>query len=377
MAEPLKNYYGPDVPARIARMIKDVDSAFDEDAFLADALDGYQALELTPRARQIAQALGRHLPQDYEQAIEILIASLGPKLQVAELTGMDVFVYLPHVFFVAKFGVDHFEASMRAQYELTQRFSAEYSIRVFLERYPQQTLGRLREWAFDSNVHVRRLVSEGTRPRLPWAPRLPAFQDDPRPVLELLDLLKDDVELYVRRSVANNLNDIGKDNPTALFETCRRWMRDASPQRSWLVRHALRSAVKRGEPEALEILGFLPATCIHVREVHIAPAVASIGDSVTFTLDLSNDGSAMQQLLIELRVHFVKANGRPSPKFFALKELELRRHGSVQLTKTISLAQHTTRTHYPGQHRVEVLVNGRPSATGVFDIVAESRIPTS
>ncbi|MGH3338586.1 MAG: hypothetical protein ACRDPL_07130, partial [Propionibacteriaceae bacterium] len=163
MAEPLKNYYGPDVPARIARMIKDVDSAFDEDAFLADALDGYQALELTPRARQIAQALGRHLPQDYEQAIEILIASLGPKLQVAELTGMDVFVYLPHVFFVAKFGVDHFEASMRAQYELTQRFSAEYSIRVFLERYPQQTLGRLREWAFDSNVHVRRLVSEGTR----------------------------------------------------------------------------------------------------------------------------------------------------------------------------------------------------------------------
>jgi 3-methyladenine DNA glycosylase AlkC len=377
MAEPLKNYYGPDVPTRIARMIKEVDSAFDEDAFLADALDGYQALELTPRARQIAKALGRHLPPDYERASEILIASLGPKLQVAELTGMDVFVYLPHVFFVAKFGVDHFEASMRAQYELTQRFSAEYSIRVFLERYPQQTLGRLREWAFDSNVHVRRLVSEGTRPRLPWAPRLRAFQDDPRPVLELLDLLKDDPELYVRRSVANNLNDIGKDNPAALFETCRRWMRDASPQRSWLVRHALRSAVKRGEPEALKILGFLPATGVQVREVHIAPAVASIGDSVTFTLDLSNDGSAIQQLLIELRVHFVKANGRQSPKVFALKELELRPHGSVQLTKTISLAQHTTRTHYPGQHRVEVLVNGRPSATGVFDIVAESRIPTS
>jgi 3-methyladenine DNA glycosylase AlkC len=377
MAEPLKNYYGPDVPARIARMIKEVDSGFDEDAFLADALDGYQALELTPRARQIAQALARHLPQDYERAIEILIASLGPKLQVAELTGMDVFVYLPHVFFVAEFGVDHFEASMRAQYELTQRFSAEYSIRVFLGRYQQQTLGRLREWAFDSNVHVRRLVSEGTRPRLPWAPRLRAFQDDPRPVLELLELLKDDPELYVRRSVANNLNDIGKDNPAALIETCRRWMRDASLQRSWLVRHALRSAVKRGESEALEILGFLPATAVQVHDIHIAPAVASIGDSVTFTVELSNEGSATQRLLIELRVHFVKANTHPSPKVFALKELELRPNGSVQLSKTISLAQHTTRTHYPGQHRVEVLVNGRPSRTGVFDIVAESRIPTS
>jgi 3-methyladenine DNA glycosylase AlkC len=377
MAEPLKNYYGPDVPARIARMIKEVDSGFDEDAFLADALDGYQALELTPRARQIAQALGRHLPQDYERAIEILIASLGPKLQAAELTGIDVFVYLPHVFFIAEFGVDHFEASMRAQYELTQRFSAEYSIRVFLERYPQQTLGRLREWAFDSNAHVRRLVSEGTRPRLPWAPRLRAFQDDPRPVLELLDILKDDPELFVRRSVANNLTDIGKDNPAALIETCRRWMRDASPQRSWLVRHALRSAVKRGEPEALEILGFLPATGVQVGEIDITPAMASIGDSITFTVELSNEGSATQRLLIELRVHFVKANAHPSPKVFALKELELRPNGSVQLTKKISLAQHTTRTHYPGQHRVEVLVNGRPSATGVFDIVAKSRLPTS
>jgi 3-methyladenine DNA glycosylase AlkC len=377
MAEPLKNYYGPDVPARIARMITEVDSSFDLNAFLTDALDGYQTLELTPRAWQIAHALGRHLPQDYEQAIEILIASLGPKLEAAELTGMDVFIYLPHVFFVAKFGVDHFEASMHAQYELTQRFTAEYSIRVFLERYPHRTLARLREWAFDANVHVRRLVSEGTRPRLPWAPRLRAFQDDPRPVLELLDLLKDDPELLVRRSVANNLNDIGKDNPAALIDTCRRWMKDATPHRSRLVRHALRSAVKRGDPDALEILGFLPATGVQVRDIRIAPAVASIGDSVTFTVDLSNEGSITLPLLIELRVHFVKANGRSSPKVFALKELELQPHGSVRLTKAISLAQHTTRTHYPGEHRVEVLVNGRASGTGVFDIVAESRVPTS
>ena len=377
MAEPLKNYYGPDVPARIARMITEVDSSFDQKPFLTDALDGYQTLELTPRAWQIAHALGRHLPQDYERAIEILIASLGPKLEAAELTGMDVFVYLPHVFFVAKFGVDHFEASMHAQYELTQRFTAEYSIRVFLERYPRQTLARLREWAFDANVHVRRLVTEGTRPRLPWAPRLRAFQDDPRPVLELLELLKDDPELLVRRSVANNLNDIGKDNPAALIETCRRWMKDATPDRSWLVRHALRSAVKRGDPEALEILGFLPSTGVEVHDIRIAPAVASIGDSVTFTVGLSNEGSITTPLLIELRVHFVKANGRSSPKVFALKELQLQPHGSVRLTKTISLAQHTTRTHYPGEHRIEVLVNGRASGTGVFDIVAESRVPTS
>src|SRR5918997_3406822 len=236
MAAPLKDSFGPDVPVRIAGAIAAVWPAFPVEAFLADALDGYEELELTPRARHIADALGRHLPQDYERAIEILVASLGPKLDSPELTGMDAFVYLPHVFFVAERGADHFEASMRAQYELTQRFSAEYSIRVFLERYPDATLGRLREWALDPSPHVRRLVSEGTRPRLPWAPRLRAFQDDPRPVLELLELLKDDPELYVRRSVANNLNDIGKDHPELLFETCKRWLVDASEERSKLVK---------------------------------------------------------------------------------------------------------------------------------------------
>ncbi len=372
MAEPLKSYFGPDVPGRIAGMIEQVDGAFAAEAFVADALDGYEALELTPRAWQIARALGRHLPQDYEQAIEILIASLGPKLEMAELTGMEVFIYLPHVFFVAEFGADHFETSMRAQYELTQRFTAEYSIRVFLERYPQQTLARLREWAVDPNVHVRRLVSEGTRPRLPWAPRLRAFQHDPRPVLELLDLLKDDPELLVRRSVANNLNDIGKDNPAALIETCRRWMRDSTAQRRWLVRHALRSAVKRGEPEALEILGFVPANGVSVRDIDIAPAVVPIGESVTITVDIANDGSSAERLLLDLRVLFVKANGKPSPKVFKLKQLELLPQGTARLVKKISLAQHTTRTHYPGQHRVEVLVNGQESGSRVFHLVAES-----
>jgi 3-methyladenine DNA glycosylase AlkC len=369
MAEPLRNYFGPDVPARIAEMISNVHGAFPAEAFLSEALDGYQALELTPRARQIGRALGHHLPQDYEQAVAVLIASLGPKLEAAELTGMEVFVYLPHVFFVAEFGVEHFEASMRAQYELTQRFSAEYSIRVFLQRYPERTLAALGEWARDPNVHVRRLVSEGTRPRLPWAPRLRAFQADPRPVLELLDLLKDDPELYVLRSVANNLNDIGKDNPPALIETCRRWMRDATAERRWLVRHALRSAVKRGEPEALEILGYFPAPVVSVRDIHIAPAVAPIGESVTVTVELANEGTVTAKLLVDLRVHFVKANGKPSPKVFKLKQLDLAPHASAELTKTISLAQHTTRTHYPGRHRAEVLVNGRASKSRVFDVI--------
>jgi 3-methyladenine DNA glycosylase AlkC len=368
MGEPLKNHFGPDVPVRIAGMIERVHGAFPAEAFLAEALDGYDALELTPRAWQIARALGHHLPPEYDRSVEILIASLGPKLETTELLGMGPFLYLPHVFFVAEFGAEHFEASMRAQYELTQRFSAEYSIRVFLQRYPERTLPRLAEWALDPSVHVRRLVSEGTRPRLPWAPRLRAFQEDPRPVLDLLELLKDDPELFVRRSVANNLNDIGKDNPAALIETCRRWLQDATAERRWLIRHALRSAVKRGDPEALEVLGYEAAT-ISVRDVRVSPAVVPIGGSVTLTAELANETTSRQRLLVDCRVHFIKANGAARPKVFKVKELDLEPDGTARLAKTISLAQHTTRTHHPGRHRVELLVNGQASEAGTFDVI--------
>lgn len=216
MATRLKDLFGPEVPRRIASAIAAVHPAFPVDRFVRDALDGYDALELTPRARQIAAVLRRHLPADYEEAVGILIASLGPASEAPELTGMASFFYAPHVYFVAEYGVAHWEASMHAQYELTQRFTAEFSIRAFLEHEPERTLALLKEWTSDPSPHVRRLVSEGTRPRLPWAPRLPRFQRDPSPVLELLELLKDDPSLYVRRSVANNLNDIGKDHPDLL-----------------------------------------------------------------------------------------------------------------------------------------------------------------
>lgn len=256
MAEPLKNQFGTEIPRRIAGMISGVFPAFESDGFIQDAEDGYDVLELMPRGRKIARALRTHLPASYPEAIEILIASLGNKHEGTTGLGMATFLYLPHVLFVADYGIEEFEPSMRAQYELTQRFSAEFSIRSFLERHPAATLARLRLWSADPNPHVRRLVSEGTRPRLPWARRLGQFQKNPRPVLDLLELLKDDPDLYVRRSVANNLNDIGKDHPSLLVETARNWMEDASKERRWLIGHALRSVLKSGNSEALAVMGF-------------------------------------------------------------------------------------------------------------------------
>jgi 3-methyladenine DNA glycosylase AlkC len=369
MAEPLKNHFGAAVPRHIARMIEASFPRFESRAFLRDVLEGYEPLELMPRGWKIARALREHLPKDYPRAVDILLSSLeaGPRYEPTS-AAMAPFLYMPHTMFVMEYGLEHFEVSMRAQHALTQRFTAEFSIRPFLEKHPEATLARLKRWTTDPSTHVRRLVSEGTRPRLPWAPRLRAFQADPRPVLELLELLKDDPELYVRRSVANNLNDIGKDQPELLVKTAKRWMRDATPERRWIVRHALRSAVKRGEKGALEVLGFGARARVSLRGTSITPKQAVIGDSLRVSLEIVNGASKRQRVLADLRVHFVKASGRSSPKVFKLKTMDLAPGESARLGKTIVLRDLTTRKHHPGDHEVEALLNGRALPLGRFSL---------
>ena len=374
MAEPLKNHFGSRIPKTIAAMIAGVWPQFPSKAFLADALEGFDALELMDRGRHLAHVLRRHLPPAYPQAVDILVRSASARPDRSHGDGgMASFLYLPHVCFVSAFGLDDFESSMAAQYELTQRFTAEFSIRPFLERYPERTLARLRRWARDPSHHVRRLVSEGTRPRLPWAGRLRAFQADPRPVLELLELLKDDPSSDVRRSVANNLNDIGKDHPDILIATARRWMTGADEDRRALVRHALRSLVKQGNSEALKVLGFGGGARVAIEKPRIAPRRSSIGGRVTISCYVRSLTRRPQPVVIDLRVHFVRGRGRTAVKVFKLKTVELLPDGGVSCRKTLSLADLTTRRHYPGRHRVDVVVNGRAHELGAFVISSSAR----
>ena len=371
MSYQLKDQFGPSAPRAIAAMIRAVHARFPHDAFLADALAGYGPLALTARGQQVAAALHRHLPADYPLAVDILLQSARQPHDHQARGGMAAFLYMPHLFYVARHGLDHFEESMRAQHALTQLFTAEFSIRAFLEKHPEQTLARLHEWTQDPSAHVRRLVSEGTRPRLPWAPRLRAFQKDPAPVIELLEKLKDDPELYVRRSVANNLNDIGKDHPALLTQVARRWLRDASEQRRWIVNHALRSAVKRADAGALAALGFGGKAAVKLRGVSITPASPRIGGQVTIAFELRHSGakrgpgSKLQRVMADLVVHFVKARGTGA-KTFKLRRLELAPGDVARISKKIGLRQLTTRKHYPGMHRVEVLLNGARLPLGEF-----------
>ncbi len=366
MAEPLKNSFGPDVVERVADALLEAGATFDRAAFVAAALDGFDDLELTGRAAHVAATMADHLPADRAEALRLVTASLGPEDE--ELVGMEGFFYLPHVYFVADHGLDHFEAAMTAQYELTKRFTAEFSIRPYLEQHQEATLARLREWASDPNEHPRRLVSEGTRPRLPWAGRLKAFQADPAPVIELLELLKDDESEYVRRSVANNLNDIAKDHPELVVEIAGRWWAGADDNRRRLIRHGLRTLIKAGDSGALKVLGYGPNSPLVVAAVAVTPTEAAIGDKIRIEATVRNPTAKVLGGLIDLRVHFVKANGATSPKVFKGAEIEVEPGAEATVAKTVSLRQHSTRTHYPGRHEVDLLVNGEVRPGTSFDL---------
>lgn len=383
MAEPLKNMFGPEMVHRVAAEISAVFGEFDIAGFTESALAGFEELELTPRCRQIAQAMAEYLPQDRDQAINIIMDSLGPELEncdpadaspsgdpLIDDNPMSGFFYIPHGYFLADHGGDHFETTMRANYAITKRATSEFSIRTPLRDHTEAALKILATWATDHNVHVRRLVSEGTRPRLPWSFRLKAFQEDPTPVIALLEQLKDDPVEYVRRSVANNLNDIAKDHPDVVVEVAKRWLVDADSNRRRLVRHALRSLIKAGDPGALEVLGFASGSPARVAAVLIEPDEVAIGGKVKIEVCIENPAEEECGALVDLRVHFVKANGTTSPKVFKGSELSLQAGETAVVRKNVSVAQHTTRKHYPGKHPVEVLINGEAHPAGSFSLTS-------
>lgn len=370
--EPLKTFFSEKLVKRLASDLVRAYPQFPTRAFVRDACRGLETLELLDRGRHISRVLAEHLPPSYPEAIEILLASLGPKFESDELlgAGMAPFFYLPHTLFVAERGLEHFDLSMRAQYELTKRFTAESSIRPYIERDPERVMRYLHRWAKDPNAHVRRLVSEGTRLRLPWARRVAWLDKNPDRVLALLELLKDDPSTMVRRSVANNLNDMGKVHPRLLVETAKAWLADASPERRKLVEHALRSAIKRGNADALAVLGYGHAPRVDVENVAFSPKRVPIGGRVAMTFALRSRSKQPQRLLVDVAVHFVKANGSASPKVFKLGRFDLPPRESLELKTGFSLAVHTTRVPRPGDHAVDVIVNGQPIRAGAFRVLA-------
>lgn len=375
MAEQLKVFFSPALVQTLAKDLAQAAPTFRVKPFIRQATAGLDDLELLERAKHITRAMAAHLPADYPEALGVLMRSLGPEHDTDELlgVGMSPFYYLPHINFVADHGLGHFDLSLNALYELTKRFTAEWGIRSYIASDPERTFATFRRWATDINPHVRRLVSEGTRLRLPWATRVAWLDSHPTRIVELLELLKDDPTSLVRRSVANNLNDLSKAQPELVIEVCTRWLAGASPQRRALVEHALRTAVKRGEAPALKLLGFGKRPTIAIEKVTFAPKAVHIGEKVTMAFSIRNTSSRVQELLVDFVVHFVKANGATSAKIFKLKRLVLAPNAAEQLKSSVSLAVHTTRQPQPGKHAVDVRINGVDSPAGSFTVLAPEK----
>ena len=374
MAEPFKNLLSAAAVTRVAQHLQRAWPAFSTEAWLAAVLPGLAERELKARVAHVALTLRPHLPADFPKAAEILVAALGPEADTegfeaehdAGVRGMPVWA-LTH--FVSEFGQLHFEASMAALDAMTRRLSAEFAIRPFLARHPEATWARLEQWTTHPTVHLRRLCSEGTRPRLPWGTRVPGLIEQPDRGLALLERLKDDPEQYVRRSVANHLNDISKDHPDRALAIGQQWLQGASAERAWIVRHALRSRLKAADPAALGLFAYPPAAVVVERLVLGAPTVAFTG-ALPYTLVLTSTAGTAQSVLIDEVIHYQKARGTTAPKAFRIADRTLEPGARVQYDRTLDFKPITTRRHHPGHHRLEIRVNGAVLAGVDFTLEA-------
>ncbi len=338
---------------------------FPKDRFIAAGTRGLKKLELKDRVRHLMGIMSRFLPESYPEALKIVCTAREnwpPDNPDSPLKG---FAAWPLIDWVGADGLDHPAISLSALRRLTSLFSAEFAIRPFLLQHTSETLTELHQWIDDSDHHVRRLISEGSRPRLPWGMQLPMFMADPAAVLELLEKLKDDESEYVRRSVANNLNDIAKDHPDLVAEVGARWMKGASENRQRLVKHGLRTLIKKGHPGALKAMGYATNPKVEV-SFSLNSDRLIMGQYLVVEATVTGSGKRSQNVVVDFSVHFLKANGTTSAKIFKWKILDLHTGETVHLKKRMQIVNRSVRKLYPGLHHVELLVAGKAMARESF-----------
>lgn len=359
MAEALKAMYDREFLGDFAGKVRSAYPAFQAEDFVATIMDdAWEGLELKARIRRIATVLGEFLPSSYPAALEVLFSI------DEDCTG---FPYLFFPDFVEVYGQDpqHWDLSMGALERFTQRSSSEFAVRPFILRDPQRMMNQMLIWSQHPNEHVRRLASEGCRPRLPWGQALAPFKKDPSPVLPVLEQLKEDPSLYVRKSVANNLNDIAKDHPDIVIRLAKAWLGN-HPDTDWIVRHACRTLIRKAEPDIMRLFGYSGSSegnaLVQSAVLAVEPKKISIGDHSMIHYELSIREGTDARLRIEYGIYFVKANGQTSRKLFLLSDKTVPGGSKLTGRRKHGWSDLTTRRHYPGEHRIVLVVNGEEVA---------------
>lgn len=355
MPEPLKNLYNEALIENLQNQVHRLYPDFDREAFHRQIFDPqWPKRELKDRMAHIADTLANFLPQKYADALQVI------RQAAKHFNGFE-YMFFPG--FIEKFGIDEFDLSMQALEKVTPFSSAEFAVRPFIIRDQDKALAYLHQWAESDCEHVRRLASEGCRPRLPWAMALPAFKQDPTAILPILEKLKEDNSEYVRRSVANNLNDIAKDNPNVVLETATRW-KGQSKHTDWVVKHASRTLLKQGNEQILQLFGYAEPSHIKIKDFTVDKQVA-LGQSLSFSFSISTDERQLGKLRLEYGVDFMKKNGQLSRKVFKISESDYSAQHKI-INKNHSFKPISTRVHYPGAHGLVIIINGKVMTQAQF-----------
>lgn len=351
----LKNIFNTSLLQRISNAVTKVHPQFDDNTF-QQLMPQMEHLEMKPRVHFLRDHLQERLPADYPKALSILLRSL----EYNQLSGFDIW---PFTEFVQTYGLSHFELSLNALQKMTPLFTAEWAVRPFLQKNFEEALSYLLKCASSQDEHVRRWASEGARPRLPWGGNLQSLIKDPSPTQPILEKLKFDSSLYVRKSVANHLNDITKDHPDYVIRILKRWKLEAQGEDvkkiDWIIRHALRTLIKQGHPKALALIGVSSNFKVQISKLKIRKAKIKLGEKVEFTFQLSSLSTRAQKLVVDYVIHFMKSNHKTAAKVFKLKTFELRPKQTVTIAKAHPIQKITTRQYYSGRHFLEIQVNGK------------------
>ena len=354
----MKDGLGPAAVDRIAIALSKTWPKFDCQNFKHTANQGLDSLELKSRVLHLIEVLHQYLPVNFEDSAAIL-SSIPKHWDFGDPNDpIRSFAAWPIIDYAAEYGLEHPETSLALLKQLTHLMSAEFAIRPFILKYPEFCFAEFDAWVSDDSDQVRRLVSEGSRPRLPWGTRLQPFCEDPSMLLPLLESLKNDPSDYVRRSVANNINDISKDNPDIAVELCQSWSENASTETKWIVRHALRGLIKQGRADVFPLLGFTANPRLVAAPVELQSDAIELGQALQFATELQSTAKQAQRLAIDFAIHHRKANGTTSAKVFKWKELTLGAEQTLRINKKHAIRKITTRSYYSGVHYLELIING-------------------
>ncbi|MDW3192877.1 MAG: DNA alkylation repair protein [Cytophagales bacterium] len=369
MAELLKNVYDQQFLEPFTEAVTQVIPNFDRAAYINAIFDDeWPGKELKQRMRHLAVTLHAYLTDDFEQNATLLIDIVRQLRSNGIKENSFEYMFLPD--YIEVYGTDHQEASIQAMEYITQFTSCEFAVRPFILRYPEVMVNQLLQWAHHEHPMVRRLASEGSRPRLPWAIAIPAFKKDPGDVIPILEQLNDDESESVRRSVANNMNDIAKDNPDVVIHLAKKLF-GKSKTTDWVVKHGCRTLLKQGNPEIMPLFGFASSGNIEIKQLEIKTPSVAIGYDLSFSFDLINKDTAPQLIRLEYAIYFMKANGNLSRKVFKISEREYDGDSMTHITRQQPFKLITTRKLYPGLHQVAVIVNGRETEKKDFQLIME------